>query len=132
MVRTPSNYDGTVAYPLLMVYATAGQSRWASERLAGITTAATGAGFIVAYTDHRQLSIETIEQLGTIPDLVSKDWCIDQKRVYVTGHSDGGTVSVGLGCSIRRSRYLQLSRRARQDGPGRISSCFNAEIPSRP
>jgi polyhydroxybutyrate depolymerase len=96
MVRTPSNYDATFAHPLLMVYAPAGQSRWASERLAGITTVATGAGFIVAYADHRQLSIETIEQLGAIPDLVSKDWCIDQKRVYVTGHSDGGTVSVGL------------------------------------
>lgn len=96
MVRTPSNYDATFAHPLLMVYAPAGQSRWASERLTGLTTVATGAGFVVAYVDHRSLSISTIEQLGTIPDLVAKDWCIDEHKVYVTGHSDGGTASLML------------------------------------
>src|SRR4029079_17439696 len=70
MVRTPSNYDATFAHPLLMVYAPAGQSRWASERFAGLTTSATGAGFVVVYADHRQLNIATIEQAGTIPSLV--------------------------------------------------------------
>lgn len=96
MVRTPSNYDTTFAHPLLVVYAPAGQSRWASERLTSLTTAATGAGFIVAYVDHRQLSVSTIEQLGTIPDIIAKEWCIDEKRVYATGHSDGGTASLML------------------------------------
>ena len=96
MVRTPSNYDAAFAHPLLMVYAPAGQSRWASERLTGLTTAATKAGFIVVYADHRQLNIPAIEQLGAIPDLVAKDWCIDPKRVYATGHSDGGTASLAL------------------------------------
>ena len=96
MVRTPSNYDTTFAHPLLMVYAPAGQSRWASEQFAGLTTAATGAGFVVVYADHRQLNIPAIEQLGTLPDLVAKDWCIDQKKVYATGHSDGGTASLAL------------------------------------
>lgn len=96
MVRTPSNYDATFAHPLLLVYAAAGQSRWATERLTGLTTAATGAGFVVAYVDHRSLSISTIEQLGTIPELVAKDWCIDKHRVNVTGHSDGGTAALML------------------------------------
>ena len=96
MVRTPSNYDATFAHPLLMVYAPAGQSRWASERLTGLTTAATGAGFVVVYADHLQLNIPSIEQLGAIPDQVAKDWCIDQKKVYATGHSDGGTAALAL------------------------------------
>lgn len=96
MVRTPSNYDATFAHPLLMVYAPAGHSRWASERLTGLTTAATGAGFVMVYADHRQLNIAAIEQLGTIPGLVAKEWCIDEHRVYVTGHSDGGTASLML------------------------------------
>ena len=96
MVRTPSNYDATFAHPVLMVYAPAGQSRWASEKFTDLTTAATGAGFVVAYVDHRPLSVSTIEQLGTIPDLVAKEWCIDEHRVYVTGHSDGGTASLML------------------------------------
>lgn len=96
MVRTPSNYDARFAHPLLMVYAAAGQSRWASERFTGLTTAATGAGFVVVYADHLQLNIPAIEQLGAIPDLAAKDWCIDRKRVYATGHSDGGTASLAL------------------------------------
>ena len=96
MVRTPSNYDATFAHPLLMVYAPAGMSRWTSERLTGLTTEATRAGFVVVYTDHKQLSIPTVEQLGTIPSQVAKEWCVDEKRVYVTGHSDGGTASLML------------------------------------
>ena len=96
MVRTPSNYDATFAHPLLMVYAPAGQSRWASERFAGLTTAATGAGFVVVYTDHKPLNISTIEQLGAIPGLVAKEWCVDESKVSVTGHSDGGTASLML------------------------------------
>jgi len=96
MVRTPSNYDPTFAHPLLMVYAPAGLSRWESERFAGLTTAATGAGFVVVYPDHKQLNIPSIEQLGTVPGLVAKEWCIDEQRVFVTGHSDGGTASMAL------------------------------------
>jgi len=95
-VRTPANYDPTFAHPLLMVYAAAGQSGLVSERMTGLTTQATGAGFVVVYADHRPLGIPSIEQLATIPGTVAKKWCIDQKRVSVTGHSDGGTVAMAL------------------------------------
>jgi polyhydroxybutyrate depolymerase len=95
-VRAPSNYDATVGHPLLMVYAAAGQSGRASERLTGLTPDATGAGFVVVYADYRPLGIPAIEQLSTIPGLVAKKWCIDEHRVYVTGHSDGGTVTLAL------------------------------------
>lgn len=96
MVRTPANYDATFAHPLLIVYAPAGQSRWGTERFVGLTTAATGAGFVVVYVDHRPLSVSTIEQLGAVPSLVAKKWCIDERKIYVTGHSDGGTASMML------------------------------------
>lgn len=95
-VRTPSNYDTTIAHPLLMVYAAAGQSGLASERMTGLTSMATAAGFVIVYADHRPLGIPAIEQLGTIPGSVAKKWCIDEKRVFVTGHSDGGTASLAL------------------------------------
>jgi polyhydroxybutyrate depolymerase len=95
-VRTPSNYDATIAHPLLMVYAAAGQSGLASERMTGLTSTATASGFVMVYADHRPLGIPAIEQLGTIPGSVAKKWCIDEKRVFVTGHSDGGTASLAL------------------------------------
>lgn len=95
-VRTPSNYDATFAHPLLLVYAAAGQSGLASERMTGLTTVATGAGFVVVYADHRPLGLPSIEQLAAIPRIVAKKWCVDEKRIAVTGHSDGGTVAMAL------------------------------------
>ncbi len=95
-VRTPVNYDPTLSHPLLMVYAPAGSSRFRSERFTGLTFAATAAGFVVAYADARRLSLDGIPDLGTIPQLIAKKWCIDEKRIYLTGHSDGGTVALAL------------------------------------
>lgn len=50
----------------------------------------------MVYTDHKPLNISTIEQLGAIPGLVAKEWCINESRVSATGHSDGGTASLML------------------------------------
>lgn len=96
MVRTPANYNPDILHPLLMVYAPAGSSRFRSERLTDLTFAATTAGFVVAYADSRRLSLEVIPELGTIPRLIAKKWCVDEGRVYLTGHSDGGTVALAL------------------------------------
>lgn len=95
-VRTPLNYDATVAHPLLVVYAPAKANRSKSERLTGFTYKATAAGFIVVYADHPDLSTSSTVELGTIPELVARKWCIDEERIYLTGHSDGGTVSMAL------------------------------------
>ena len=39
-VRTPANYDPTIAHPLLVVYAAAGNNRYETEGLTGLTTEA--------------------------------------------------------------------------------------------
>lgn len=96
-VRTPANYDPSILHPLLMVYAPAGTNRFRSERLTGLTFEATAAGFVVAYADARRLSLPVIAELGRIPRWIGERWCVDEKRVYMTGHSDGGTVSLALG-----------------------------------
>lgn len=95
-VRTPSNYDPARAHPLLVVFAPARHSRIASERFTRLTPAATAAGFVVAYADSPRMSLEAVIDLGSIPALVARQWCIDLRRVFFTGHSDGGTVSTGL------------------------------------
>lgn len=79
-----------------MVYAPAGANRARTDKLTGLTYEATTAGFIVAYADHPELSPTTTVQLGTIPGLIAQKWCVDQKRIYLTVHSDGGTVSMAL------------------------------------
>lgn len=93
LVRTPTNYEPTRAHPLIVVFAPHGVNRWLSERFVGLTRAATREGFVVAYADSRPLDREAIEDLGRIPALVVSRWCIDERRVFFTGHSDGGTVA---------------------------------------
>ena len=96
MVKTPVNYIATIAHPLLMVYPPGGKNRYESEEYMYLTQEATAAGFIVAYADHRKMSTKTIEELAEIPGLIEKKWCIDKKRIFLTGHSDGGTVATGI------------------------------------
>ena len=95
-VRTPTNYKDTIAHPLLMVYAPAGRDRSEVEEHTYLTREATAAGFIVAYADHRALSPEAVVQLAEIPKLIGEKWCIDKKRIFLTGHSDGGTIAMGI------------------------------------
>lgn len=104
-VRTPANYSSQFAHPLLMVYPSGASSGLQSETLTGLTTLATQAGFIVAYADSRPsgwgargtpMSMETILELGTIPALVAKSWCVDADRIFLAGHSNGGTISTAL------------------------------------
>ena len=96
MVKTPGNYDSSVAHPLLMVYAPGGRNRHESEKYVHFSHEATAAGIIVAYADHRTLSTETIEKLAEIPALIERKWCTDKKRVFLTGHSDGGTTAMAI------------------------------------
>jgi polyhydroxybutyrate depolymerase len=96
MVKTPVNYDSSIAHPLLMVYAPGGRNRYESEEYMYLTQEATAAGFIVAYADHRKMSTETIVELAEVPGLIEKKWCIDKKRIFLTGHSDGGTTAMGI------------------------------------
>jgi polyhydroxybutyrate depolymerase len=95
-VRTPANYDGTRAHPLLVLYAPGGQHRFASEQFYALTLQATSAGFIVAYPDHLRLSMRGFDELAQVPTLVAQRWCIDEHRVYLAGHSDGGSTAAAI------------------------------------
>jgi polyhydroxybutyrate depolymerase len=96
MVKTPVNYNSSIAHPLLMVYAPGGKNRYESEKYMYLTQEATAAGLIVAYADHRTMTPKTIEELAEIPGLIEKTWCIDKKRIFLTGHSDGGTTAMAI------------------------------------
>ena len=104
-VRTPSNYDSRIAHPLMMVFSPGDRSGLGTEWFTGLTTEATSQGFVVVYADNRPrqtpalnrpLAKEWILELGTIPALVARQWCIDLERVFLTGHSNGGTISTAL------------------------------------
>lgn len=95
-LRTPLNYDATKGHPLLMVYAPASRSGKATERFVRITKLATESGFIVAYADSQRMTMDTVTTFGKLPEHISKSWCIDPEQIYMTGHSDGGTITTAL------------------------------------
>ena len=96
MVKTPVNYNASIAHPLLMVYAPARTDRYKSEGFVHLTQEATAAGFVVAYADHRRMTPKSIEELAAIPGLIEQKWCIDKKQIFLTGHSDGGTTAMAI------------------------------------
>jgi polyhydroxybutyrate depolymerase len=109
-VKAPRNYDRRYAHPLLVIYAPAGMDRSGSERFTGMTTAATRAGFVVAYVDHARLTLSGIPDFGTVPEIVARGWCIDRRRVFLTGHSDGATVATALALAAGSSdRYAAIA-----------------------
>ena len=92
-VRAPINYDPTRHHGLIVVFAPAGASAVQTEKLMGFTQLATGAGYLVAYADHATLGPAAVQELATIPARIVEKWCVDPNRVFLTGHSDGGTIS---------------------------------------
>ncbi|HEY9134389.1 MAG TPA: poly(3-hydroxybutyrate) depolymerase [Pseudomonadales bacterium] len=95
-VKTPSNYQSAYAHPLLIVFAPSGVPGSLVEKFTGLTRRATEAGFIIVYADSRAMSIESMLELGTIAKQVASKWCINSEKVFLTGHSDGGTISSAL------------------------------------
>ena len=113
-LRTPANYDPTVAHPLLVIYAAATHDRFRSEHFARLTKPATGRGFIVAYTDHYRMTPRRIESLARVVDDIAEDWCVDEQRIAVAGHSDGGTVANAIAIlpGLRARNYVIASSAA--------------------
>jgi len=96
-VRTPADYDPTVGHPFIAIFAPASLSATETESFMGLTTAALARGYILAYADHRSPASEAILKLGyEMVESVVASYCVDPSRVYLAGHSDGGTISSGI------------------------------------
>ncbi len=95
LVRVPAGmYDATVGSPLVVMYAPAVATGPQTESFTGFTAPARARGYLVAYVDHiSPASDAAIARAGEVPDAVAAQWCIDPARVYLTGHSDGGSLS---------------------------------------
>lgn len=107
VVVTPRNYRPGQAHPLLMVYAPAGFGAGLSERYAGLTQVATGAGFVVSFVGSLQLGPAAVDKLAGVPAEVIAGWCVDPERVYASGHSDGGSVAVALAALPKHQGMLR-------------------------
>jgi polyhydroxybutyrate depolymerase len=95
-VRLPPGYDPTAAHPLLVVYSPAGvKTPSQTEAFTGLTGPATARSYLVGYANHAPPNDSAaIVQGSLVIDGIAARWCIDAKRVFLTGHSDGGGIAV--------------------------------------
>jgi polyhydroxybutyrate depolymerase len=103
LVRTPSDYRSTTAYPLLVVYPPAGFDRHASEYYYGLTTEATRRGMIVAYSDHVGLSRKAVSMQAGVASAVAAGFCVEREAITFLGHSDGGSMAEGIPATVPTS-----------------------------
>ncbi len=104
-LKTPLNYESEKAWPLLIVFSPSVNAS-IMERYTGLTGSVTEAGFVIAYVDSVRMNIETIKSLVEIVDDIEKNFCIDKERVYLTGHSDGATISQALNLFPETRNYF--------------------------
>jgi polyhydroxybutyrate depolymerase len=95
-VRSPLNYQSGVVHPALVVFSAAGANAKTTEDFTGFTPVATAAGFLVAYVEHRPMTLPNVALLGEVLDDLAVRFCTDPHHIYATGHSDGGTVATAL------------------------------------
>jgi polyhydroxybutyrate depolymerase len=98
LVRPPPGYSATTAYPFVMVFAPSGAATPdQNEGFTGLTPLANARGYIIAYANNSLFSetglFTQIQQSAAAIPAVTAKWCVDPKRIYATGHSNGGTIT---------------------------------------
>jgi polyhydroxybutyrate depolymerase len=113
-VHLPTGYDPEAAHRLVVVMHGYFMSSDQMETVTGLTTVSDEKGFIVVYPSGVSVcwnagtccgtcvagDAPDVEFLGMMLDKIEQDLCIDPKRVYATGFSNGGMMSHRLACEV--------------------------------
>lgn len=98
-VRTPSDYEPTHAHPLIVVFSprVTNATAAALETFTQLGPDATARGYVIAFVEwFDPVPVPNRLDVDTIRTDVSANWCVDDERVFYTGHSDGGSVTTLL------------------------------------
>jgi polyhydroxybutyrate depolymerase len=106
-VHVPKGYDCHVPTPILYCLHGLGQNGYSfcvggtstPKRTGGMVAKADEAGFIVVMSSGLQPSAADIQVIRDIFKQLETHLNIDHKRVYATGHSLGGSLSLMLACN---------------------------------
>jgi poly(3-hydroxybutyrate) depolymerase len=105
ILRVPDNYDNTHAYRLVFAYAESGASAMsvATRNYFTMATLDTGKTTIFAAPDAANgagsWSKSDVELTDAILAQLEGDLCIDKTRIFSTGFSFGGAMSIALACT---------------------------------
>ena len=99
----PNGYDATKSIPLIFAWHSSGASGAESRKYYKLEPV-TGDGAIIVYPDGLNggwdLSADGVDMkfFDALLESISKDYCVDQARVFSTGYSFGGMMSHSLAC----------------------------------
>jgi poly(3-hydroxybutyrate) depolymerase len=135
VLAVPSGYDRNRAYPLVLAFHGAGSSGAQAQQYFGVQQASAGQAILV-YPDAitrsgtRQWGYSgtgATEDLGFVDALLGQlraTLCIDDARIFATGHSSGGFFSNNLGCA--RGNVLRAIAPVAGGGP--FVSCDGGQV----
>jgi polyhydroxybutyrate depolymerase len=113
LIHVPSGYDNTRPVPLVLNFHGATSSAQQQRSLfSQMDSTADAKGFIVVYPqgvgaswnagaccgDAASLDVDDVGFARALVEYMAARACIDEKRVYATGFSNGGRLSYRLGC----------------------------------
>jgi polyhydroxybutyrate depolymerase len=113
-VHIPTGYDGTKPTPVLLNFHGRMTTAADQELISGTTPKADKAGFIVVYPsgigetwnaglccgDAMSMNIDDVGFTRDLLDTLESKLCVDKKRVFSTGLSNGAFMSDRLGCEL--------------------------------
>ena len=137
-VHVPKGYTGTQALMVVVGFHGLGDSGQKLETLSGLSTAADTQGFLAVYPDGisgswnagkccdpaKTLKVDDAAFVNAVLDDVQAKYCVDSKRIFATGFSNGGYMSQVVGCQLSQ-RFAAI---APVSGTMTLSTCS----PTRP
>lgn len=110
-LHVPSSYNSKKPIPLVLAFHGVGGNGKEMAKMTGLSQLAEQSGFIVVYPDairnhwdaRRSSQPETTNDVGFISALIDdlrQRYTLDDRRIYVTGFSNGGTFAHRLACEL--------------------------------
>lgn len=114
VVHVPAKYDADKGTPLVINFHGFTSDGWQQQILSRMDATSEARGFIVAYPSGVASSwnagqccgtawLDAVDDIQFVRDLIdelSSEYCIDPKRIYATGMSNGGFLSHRIGCEL--------------------------------
>lgn len=121
-VRTPADYVPTVARPLVVVFSPSGANQNTTEPYTGLTDPALKRGTIIAYADWVEPN-GGFKNAATVVTKIMADYCIDEHRIYLTGHSDGASVANTIPAFLDKPPVAAVAPSAGGTSPSASDPC---------
>jgi polyhydroxybutyrate depolymerase len=107
VLYVPARYDGTRAVPVVFEFHGFGSNAHQQVRYGNFEPLADRDGFLIVAPDGqgegsaRHFDYTTdVRMVGALLDRIEQTFCVDTQRVYSTGMSNGGAMTVVLACTM--------------------------------